>query len=121
MYNAVLYTDAHDYSPIRRLIYSLNQSAKTNKQDTKRIKKIYEYIDFLEKYGTRLGEPITEHIEDKIWQLRPGRIRIFLFHWKNNNFVLLHAYEKKTKKTPKREIERAKKEMTDWIDRNGHK
>ena len=36
---------------------------------------------------------------------------------KNGRFVLLHQFMKKTQKTPKREIEKAKRELSDLIER----
>ena len=42
-------------------------------------------------------------------------IRVVSF--KNDTFVLLHQFRKKTQKTPKREIERAKAERDDYLAR----
>ena len=39
-------------------------------------------------------------------------------HWKDNKFVLLHYYIKKTQKTPHREISKALAYMHDWLERN---
>lgn len=39
------------------------------------------------------------------------RNRILFFSYKNDEFVLLHYFVKKTNKTPKREIEKAENEM----------
>lgn len=38
-------------------------------------------------------------------------------YFKNDTFVLLHQFRKKTQKTPKREIERAKAERDDYLAR----
>lgn len=54
-----------------------------------------------------------KHIEDEIWELRPGKNRVLYFFYKNNKYILLHHFVKKTQKTPRREIEKAKKEMKD--------
>lgn len=39
----------------------------------------------------------------------------FYFYYKDNTFVLLHHYRKKSQKTPRREIEKAKAERDDYI------
>lgn len=39
------------------------------------------------------------------------------YSFKNDTFVLLHQFRKKTQKTPKREIERAKAERDDYLAR----
>lgn len=36
------------------------------------------------------------------------------FGWADGDFVLLHSFVKKTQKKPKKEIERAKREMADF-------
>ena len=38
---------------------------------------------------------------------------------KENTFVLLHVFRKKTQKTPKKEIEKAKVEREDYLKRRG--
>ncbi|MBQ6259576.1 MAG: type II toxin-antitoxin system RelE/ParE family toxin, partial [Lachnospiraceae bacterium] len=42
----------------------------------------------------------------------------FFFYWKDNTFVLLHYFVKKSQKTPKKEIEKAKRNRDDWLKRN---
>ena len=58
-----------------------------------------------------------ECLFDDIWELRPGNNRVLYFYFKNDTFVLLHQFRKKTQKTPKREIERAKAERDDYLAR----
>ena len=70
-------------------------------------------------YISRLGENITKHLEEDIWELRPGRNRVLFFYHKDDTYVLLHHFLKKTQKTPRREIEKAKSERNDWITRKG--
>ena len=54
-----------------------------------------------------------KHIEDGIFEIRiefSGNIyRIFCFFDDDKLVILLHAFQKKSKKTPRKEIERAKK------------
>ena len=56
-------------------------------------------------------------LEGNIWELRPLRDRILFVGWINGNYVLLHHFMKKTQKTPTREIEKAKREFADLIER----
>ena len=55
--------------------------------------------------------------EDEIWELRPLRNRILFVAWVDGSFVLLHHFVKKTQKTPRREIEKAKRELKDLKER----
>ena len=55
----------------------------------------------------------------KIYNNRMVKIPVYAQIRYNNGFVLLHHFVKKTQKTPKREIEQAKRELADWIERGG--
>ena len=79
------------------------------------------YIELLSKNGNNLPDDVIKHIEDEIWELRPGKNRVLYFFYKDNKYVLLHHFVKKTQKTPKREIERAKREMVEYIEGRGKK
>lgn len=68
-----------------------------------------------------MNENITKHIDDGIWELCPGNNRVFYFFYQNDTFVLLHQFRKKSQKTPKREIEKAKRERNDYLSRKGNK
>ncbi|MDO4515073.1 MAG: type II toxin-antitoxin system RelE/ParE family toxin [Lachnospiraceae bacterium] len=52
-----------------------------------------------------------------MWELRPGNNRVFYFYHKDDTFVLLHHFRKKSQKTPRREIERAKLNRDDYLSR----
>lgn len=71
--------------------------------------KIVAHIELLRAKGGKLYEPYAKHIKGPLWELRVdfGRIasRIFYFLASGQNIVLLHAFMKKTEKTPVREIE----------------
>ena len=43
--------------------------------------------------------------------------RILFVAWFDGSFVLLHHFVKKTQKTPRREIEKAKRELKDLKER----
>ena len=68
----------------------------------------------LQDHGTYLGDNITKHIDEDIWELRPGHNRVFYFCYNDNQFVILHHFRKKSQKTPLREIKKAKRERDDY-------
>ena len=96
----------------------LKRRSATDKRSRVLYEKIYHYIGMLSRYGTKAGEKFMKHIEGDMWELRPIDNRIFFFYWKDNKFVLLHFFHKKTQKTPAREIEQAKRNMEDFLRRN---
>ena len=118
MYNIEFYEDSNGRSELWEFLESLRVKAATNKDARIQYKQISLYIQLLEDNGTRLNENITKHLDDDIWELRPGNNRVLYFYFKNDTFVLLHQFRKKTQKTPKREIERAKAERDDYLARN---
>ncbi|MCD7805121.1 MAG: type II toxin-antitoxin system RelE/ParE family toxin [Oscillospiraceae bacterium] len=79
---------------------------------------VKDYIKSLSEYGISLGEPYIKHLDDEIWELRPIRDRILFASWDGNSFVLLHHFVKKTQKTPAREIEQAKRNLSDLRNRS---
>ena len=119
MYKVKFYRDKNGESEIVDYLDELKQRGLTSKTDRINRDKILAYMAALEQYGTRIGEPIVKHIDDGLWELRPINNRIFFFYWKDNKFVLLHHFAKKTNKTPPREIAKARSKMDDFIERHG--
>ena len=119
LYTVVFYEDANGKSEVRDYIEQLVKNAEADKNARINKNKIFTYIKALQEYGTRIGKPIVKHIEGDLWELRPLSNRIFFFYWKNNIFVLVHHYIKKSKKIPKRELEIARHNIEDWLERKG--
>ena len=119
MYEVEFFYDKNGKSEIIDYIDELGERANKSKADRINRDKILAYIIALKEYGTRIGQPTVKHIDGSIWELRPLANRIFFFYWKDNKFVLLHHFIKKSKKTPSREIEKARANMKDYLERQG--
>ena len=117
MYNVEFYETQDGKSQIWEFLEDLRIKAATSKDARIQHKQASLYIELLQQNETRLNENITKHLEDGIWELRPGNNRVFYFFFQDNTFVLLHKFRKKTQKTPKREIEKAKRERDDYLFR----
>ncbi len=98
MYNIEFYEDSNGKSELWEFLESLRIKAATNKDARIQYKQISLYIQLLEDNGTRLNENITKHLDDDIWELRPGNNRVLYFYFKDDTFVLLHQFRKKLKK-----------------------
>ena len=118
MYKIEFYRDKDGNEPIAEYIRDLNAKAVTSKEHRICHKKLIEYMEVLSQYGTRAGKPYLDHIHGDIWELRPTNDRVFFFYWKDNAFLMLHHFIKKTQKTPAREIERAKRNLKDFLERS---
>ena len=114
MYRITFYEDERGDSDVKEFIKDLDRRAGTNKDARINRNKIVAYIDLLEEFGTRIGEPVTKHLDGDIWELRPLSNRILYAYFEDDTFVLLHHFEKKTQKTPKGEIDKAKREIEDY-------
>ena len=121
MYEILFYEDRNGFSELYEELQELSQRAVSIKDDRIQFKQIVFHIELLKQQGTKLSSNITKHIKDDIWELRPGNNRILYFYFKDNKFVLLHMFRKKTNKTPKQEIEKAIREANDYKRRNGGK
>ena len=115
MYNIYFYQDKNGHQPV--LEYIQNLKKRNNKDSRIKLNKINDYITILVRFGTRAEEPYIKHIDGEIWELRPLRDRILFVAWHNGDFVLLHQFMKKTQKTPLREIQKAKNEYSDLLER----
>ena len=117
MYTVEFYETQDGECQVWDFLEGLRIKAATNKDARIQHKQASLYIELLQQNGTHLNENITKHLEDGIWELRPGNNRVFYFFFQYDVFVLLHQFRKKSQKTPKREIEKAKRERDDYLSR----
>lgn len=82
-----------------------------------RAKAIYG-LSILEEYGNTLREPHSKSMGDGLFELRikfAGDIsRIFYFFVVDNKIILTNGFIKKTLKTPKAELDLARKYKADY-------
>ena len=117
MYEVHFYEDSRGHQPIRDLLVDLRDKARSSKSAHIQYHKILAYIRALESYGTRVGMPTVKFVGEDIWELRPLAHRVFFFYWRDNKFILLHHFIKKSQKTPLKEIEKAQRNKQDHIER----
>lgn len=117
MYEIEFYETEDGKCPIWDFLEALRLKAPTNKDTRIQHKQASLYIELLQQNGTHMNAEITKHLDDGIWELRPGNNRVFYFFYQNDTYVLLHQFRKKSQKTPKREIEKAKTERNDYLRR----
>lgn len=118
MFEIEFYEDKRGNQPVRNVLSELRDKAATSKDARIQYQKILMHIRALESYGTRIGEPQVKHIDGNLWELRPLSHRIFFFYWKGSKYILLHHFIKRTQRTPSQEIEKAMRNMKDYLERN---
>ncbi|MFA6534440.1 MAG: type II toxin-antitoxin system RelE/ParE family toxin [Patescibacteria group bacterium] len=121
----MIYNDNQEYSvkyykdlktgrtPVKEYILGL---------DVKQRAKVARYIKLLKINQGYLDEPYSRHISGKIRELRVdirrSHNRIFYFTFVGKNIILLHAFLKKTGKTPPQEIVKAEQNYCQFIINN---
>ncbi len=88
--------------------------------------KIFSDLVRLVQFNVQLGSPYVEKVEGRdFWVLRTkvrGNIyRTCYFAHTGKKFVLLHAYQKKSQKAPKKELDIAEERMSDYLQRSEKK
>ncbi len=90
-------------------------------QNNKMQAKIFKNLELLESRGNELREPFSKHLEDGIFELRTkvssDISRVLYFFVIGQKIILTNGFIKKTQKTPKSEIELAKKYRNDYLNR----
>jgi len=116
VYKVIFYKDRNGRCPIAE--YMAELAAKNGKENRIKLAKIRDYIEYLSLMGFRAGEPYIKPLDGDIWELRPIDNRILFAAWDGNSFILLSQFVKKTRKTPPREIDRAKRNLADYRERS---
>ena len=97
-------------SPIKRYIDDLP------KEDQARF---LEVIDEIETEGLNATRVIFKPIEGKLWEIKFRSVRagyrVFYILLEKDLMVWLHAFSKKTQKTPQKELDIARKRMKEVL------
>ena len=112
LYEVIYYEDEKE-SPVEDFI--LEQLPKEQA-------KIIRSIDLLEEFGLSLGMPhIRKIVNYELWELRiqlgNNIFRVLFKDLNNNEFVLLHGFQKKTDKLPQKEINIALRRLEKYLER----
>ena len=80
-------------------------------------------LKVLQEQGNRLREPYSKHLEDGIFEVC-GKVgsdisRVLYFFYYGGRIILTNGFIKKTQKTPRGEIEKAKLYRKDFMERFG--
>ena len=97
--------------PIIKFLHSLEPKLK---------RKVFHSLELLETYGYDLRFPYSRYLESGIFELRVSLgnnlVRILYFFDKNKIIILSNAFIKKTQKTPRKEINKAKENRNQYME-----
>jgi phage-related protein len=113
-WRTVYYKNSSGRVPVREFIEG---------QDAKAKERIRADLVRLRRFGPALGFPYVRKLEGRdFWELRTrvggDAYRTFYFAYTGRKFVLLHAFQKKSQKTPEKELDTAEARMKDYIERD---
>jgi len=113
-YQVVLYEKENGDVPVEDFINSL---------DVKMSAKIYRLLTMISENGPELREPYSKHLGDGIFELRAkvgsNITRVLYFFFIGRRVVVTNGFTKKTQKTPKAEIDKAKTFRDEYRQREG--
>ena len=111
-FQIVIYSKENGEIPFMDYLLGLSPKMKT---------KVIWAIQLLEEKGTALREPYSSPLREGLFELRikfgSDIVRCLYFFHKGQIVILTNGFTKKTDKTPRREIEKAKRYRADWIRR----
>jgi phage-related protein len=93
-----------------------------DKLSSREAARLTHVLEMLRRSGTGLGAPHARSLGGKLWELRiTGSLqhRVLYFAASGRRLILLHAFTKKTSRTPRTEMEIARSRMTEcgrWAD-----
>ena len=109
-FKIIFYKDGSGKSPVEEFLDDLEKINRLLYDRT---------LKALEKLKNRIyhKEPLSKHLEVGLWELRikseNNIVRIIYTFDKGRVIILLHAFVKKQQKTPTRELEMARKRLTE--------
>ena len=107
------YEDTNENKPVEEFLLSL---------DLKMQAKLLGMLQILQEKGNQLREPYSKYLEDGIFELRiktgTDITRVLYFFYYGRKIILTNGFVKKTQKTPRKEIQLAKKRKADYIERS---
>ncbi len=110
------YVESSGASPVEEFLDSL---------DVKTRARFRWSMEQLRLRNVRAREPVVRHPEGDLWELReesPANIfRIIYFFFTGRRIVLLHGFQKKSQRTPCKEIDIARRRLGDFLNREGRR
>ena len=114
-FEVIFYEKENGEKPVEEFLLGLNVKMRA---------KMIGLLEILQEKGNQLREPYSKHLEDGIFEVRCQNgsdiTRILYFFYYRGKIVLTNGFVKKTQKTPRTEIETAKRYKAEYIRRHGN-
>lgn len=111
-FEVIFYENENGEVPVEDFLLSLDKKMRA---------KLIGIIKILQEYGNKLREPYSKHLDDGIFEIRSkvgsDISRVLYFFYYDGKIILTNGFVKKTQKTPKSELEKAKSYRKDYLER----
>ncbi len=113
-WSIVFYVEESGASPVEQFLDELDRATQ---------RRFEQSIEWLLVRNISAREPLVRHLEGGLWELREESrsniYRIIYAFMSNRRILFLHSFQKKTQRTPRREIELAERRLRNFIQREG--
>ena len=113
-FEVIFYDKPDGTEPVKEFLDSLEVKMRA---------KVLRTVQLLADNGTQLREPYSKPLEDGIYELRAkvgsDISRVLYFFVIGRTVILTNGFVKKTQKTPRAEIEKAKQYRKEFLSREG--
>lgn len=111
-FEVIFYEKENGEVPVEEFLLQLDKKMRA---------KLAGMIQILQEYGNTLREPYSKHLGDGIFEIRSkvgndiSRVLYFFYH--DGKIILTNGFVKKSQKTPKAELERARRYRRNYLER----
>lgn len=111
---SVIFYEQEGRNPVRAFLESLDKKTQV---------RFAWSIEQLRLRNVQARKPLVDHVEGKIWELREESqtniYRLLYCMASGRRIVFLHGFQKKTEKTPRREIAIAQRRLDELLASEG--
>lgn len=111
-FEVILYEKENGEIPVEKFLDNLPIKMKA---------KVVGLIQILQEFGNDLREPYSKYLGDGIFELRAKQgsdlSRVLYFFYLDKKIILTNGFVKKSQKTPKPEIQKAKRYRDNFMER----
>jgi phage-related protein len=106
---SIVFYERGDSAPVREFLETLDKKTQV---------RFVWSIEQLRRRNVQARKPLVDHVEGKIWELREESqtniYRLLYFMASGRRIVFLHGFQKKTQKTPRRDIDVAQQRLDEF-------
>lgn len=111
-WSVIFYVDERGAEPVKEFLDSLDLKTRVR----------FDWsIEQLRVRNIKARGPLVRHIEGKIWELREESstniYRLMYFFFTGRQIVFLHGFQKKSTRTPRKEIDIAKARLKTFLEK----